>query len=135
MNDVDWESARPGKLFDAEWFLQEGDHAFMQVAGQLTANPVSFRVPAVGFSSSSSSSSQAAYVWAFRVESCEPLTVRFYRNTARDLQQPLQLRSVAERLCNVSGMRLVLAPSMPGEVLSALSREQYEELQESLSLC
>jgi hypothetical protein len=118
-----WQDSRPGIIVDDEWWVQEGDHCLMEVAGQLTKNPVTLQVQL--------QDGRAAYVWAFRVETVAPaLTVRFY---VGQLQEGgLRLRAAVERLQVVQGMRLVLAPTEPGEVLAELSADQHQELVDAL---
>jgi hypothetical protein len=122
---AEWQDSRPGVFVDAEWYLQEGDHCLLEVAGQLAKNPVTLNVqmPSGG----------AAYVWMFRVEKVGPLHVRFYENATRQLESgQLQLRACVEQLRVVQGMRLVLAPCEPGEELTQLAEGQLQELLEGL---
>jgi hypothetical protein len=120
---AEWQDSRPGVFVDAEWYLQEGDHCFLEVAGQLAKNPVTLKVQLQG--------GGVAYVWAFRVETVAPsLTVRFYIG---ELQAGgLRLRPAVEQLHVVQGMRLVLAPTDPGEVLTDMSADQHQELVDAL---
>jgi hypothetical protein len=58
------------------------------------------------------------------------LTVRFY---VGELQAGgMRLRPAVEQLHVVRGMRLVLAPTEPGEVLRELSADQHHELVDAL---
>jgi hypothetical protein len=120
---AEWQDSRPGIVVDDEWWIQEGDHCFMEVAGQLTKNPVTMKVQIQG--------GGAAFVWAFRAEAVAPaLTVRFY---VGELQAGgMRLRPAVEQLHVVRGMRLVLAPTEPGEVLRELSADQHHELVDAL---
>jgi hypothetical protein len=121
----DWLVSRPGMIVDDEWYLQIHDTGVLQVAGQLVNDPATLRVPLPG--------GGVGYVWMFRVEAVRPLRVRFYVSASRQLESGgLQLRAAVEPLRVVRGMRLILAPSEPGEVLTELSEEQVLELLDAL---
>jgi hypothetical protein len=121
----EWLDSRPGMIVDDEWYLQIHDTGVLQVAGQLVNDPATLQVQLPGRGT--------AYVWMFRVEAVQPLRVRFYMSASRQLESGgLQLRAAVEPLRVVRGMRLILAPSEPGEVLTELSEEQHQELLDAL---
>jgi hypothetical protein len=121
----DWLDNRPGMIVDDEWFLQIHDTGVLQVAGQLVNDPATLRVQLPG--------GGMGCVWMFRVEAVEPLRVRFYVSVSRQLESGgLTLRSAVEHLRVVRGMRLILAPSEPGEELTELSEEQRHELLDAM---
>jgi hypothetical protein len=121
----DWLDSRPGMIVDDEWYLQIHDTGVLQVAGQLVNDPATLRVQLPG--------GGTGYVWMFRVEAVQPLRVRFYVSASRQLESGgLQLRPAVEPLRVVRGMRLILAPSEPGEVLTELSEDQAQELLDAL---
>ena len=112
-------------IVDDEWYLQIHDTGFLQVAGQLVNDPATLQVQLPG--------GGTGYLWMFRVEAVRPLRVRFYVSASRQLESGgLQLRAAVEPLRVVRGMRLILAPSEPGEVLTELSEEQVLELLDAL---
>jgi hypothetical protein len=121
----DWLDSRPGMIVDDEWYLQIHDTGVLQVAGQLVNDPATLQVQLPG--------GGTGYLWMFRVEAVRPLRVRFYVSASRQLESGgLQLRAAMEPLRVVRGMRLILAPSEPGEVLTELSEDQLLELLDAL---
>jgi hypothetical protein len=127
---------RPGFWLPGNFYVQNGDTLFVQVAAEpkTISDPCTFTARNSSSSSSNSSNSEEqALLWVMRLESFSGTHVfgRFYRNKQRCLRMPLQFQGKAQRL-ERAGLHGVFHTLLPGAVLQQLDAELAAEVEAAL---
>jgi hypothetical protein len=127
---------RPGFWLPGNFYVQNGDTLFVQVAAEpkTISDPCTFTARNSSSSSSNSSNSEEqALLWVMRLESFSGTHVfgRFYLNKQRCLRMPLRFQGKAQRL-ERAGLQGVFHTLLPGAVLQQLDAELAAEVEAAL---